>query len=70
MTKRRDIIAKIARAAKAAGLGFETREGANHTVCNLDGLMIPIARHNEIGDRMAQVIYKQAEVKLGKGWWK
>ena len=49
MTKRRDIISTIAAAARKAELPWEiAREGANHTVYSLDGLMIPIARHNEI----------------------
>lgn len=34
------------------------------------GIKIPIARHNEIGNRMAEVIYKGAAAKLGKDWWK
>ncbi|MTD17327.1 hypothetical protein GIS00_25680 [Nakamurella sp. YIM 132087] len=71
MTKRRDIIAAIARAAAEAGVEWVVaREGANHTVYNLGGIMIPIPRHNEIDNRMAQVIYKEAAEKLGKGWWR
>jgi hypothetical protein len=27
-------------------------------------------RHNEIGNRMAEVIDKEAAAKLGKDWWK
>jgi hypothetical protein len=71
MTKRRDIIKIIATAAAAQGVTFTViREGARHTVYDLDGIKIPIARHNEIGDRMAEVIYKEAAPKLGKDWWK
>lgn len=70
MTKRRDILAKLKKAAKAAGLSYETIEGGNHTVVLLDGMRLPVARHNEIDNIMAEVIYKQAEAKLGKGWWK
>jgi len=45
MTKRRDIIKTIAAAAKRQGLAFGLeREGASHSVYNLDGLMIPIGR--------------------------
>ena len=56
MTKRRDIIKIIATAAVAQGVTFTvTREGS---------------RHNEIGNRMAEVIYKEAAAKLGKDWWK
>ena len=71
MTKRRDIIKIIATAAANQGLTFTiTREGSRHTVYDLDGIKIPIARHNEIGNQMAEVIYKEAVAKLGKDWWK
>lgn len=57
--------------AKVKNVVWElAREGANHTVYSLDGLMIPIARHNEIDNTMAQKIYKECEAKLGKGWWR
>jgi hypothetical protein len=75
MTKRRDIIKIIATAATDQGMSFTvTREGSRHTVYDsrhtvydLDGINIPIARHNEIGNRMAEVIYKEAAGKLGNG---
>jgi len=44
MTKRRDVIKTIAAEAKRQSVVFGVeREGANHTVFNLDGLMIPSA---------------------------
>lgn len=71
MAKRKDILQKISKAAKAADLTFEfEREGANHTIYNLDGYTIPVGRHNELGDRYAETIYKECEQKLGKGWWR
>jgi alpha-L-fucosidase len=71
MTKRRDIIKTIAAEAKRRGFTFGVeREGANHTVYNLDGLMIPIGRHNDLDNQMAEIIYKEAAAKLGKRWWK
>lgn len=71
MTSRRDILKTIAKAAKAAGLEWALdREGANHSVYSLDGLMIPIARHTEIDNQMAAIIYKECSTKLGKDWWK
>lgn len=69
--KRRDVIRKIAEAAKAAGLSWQLeREGANHSVYMLDGLMIPIPRHREIGERRTADIFVECEPKLGKGWWR
>jgi alpha-L-fucosidase len=71
VTKRRDIVREIAKAAKAAGLAWTlNHEGANHTIYSLDGLMIPVPRHNEIDNRMARTIHKEAAEKLGEGWWK
>ena len=71
MTKRRDIIKTIATAATDQGIPFTvSREGSRHTVYDLDGIKIPKARHSEIGNRMAEVIYKEAAAKLGKDWWK
>ena len=71
MTQRREIIKRISKAAKAKGMSFDMkREGAKHTVFDLDGLMIPIARHNDIAEMTTQGIYKECEPKLGKGWWR
>lgn len=71
MTKRRDIIKAITKAAKAQGLSFDLdHEGGNHTVYSLDGLMIPIGRHNELDNQFAQMVYKECEPKLGKRWWR
>lgn len=71
MPKRTEVIDKINKAAKRARLSFEIqREGGNHTIYNLDGLMIPIARHPTVDGYLATKIYKQCEPKLGKGWWR
>ncbi|MBS4730540.1 hypothetical protein MSM1_20185 [Mycobacterium sp. SM1] len=71
MPKRTEVIDKITKGAKKAGLRLEIqREGANHTIYNLDGLMIPIARHPVVDGYLAIKIYKQCEPKLGKGWWR
>jgi hypothetical protein len=69
--KRAEIISRIEKAAKAAELKFMLlREGANHTIYDLDGVMIPIARHRELGQRYAETIFKQCEAKLGRNWWR
>ncbi len=63
------MIKTIATATHTAGLTWEVhREGGNHTIYSLDGLRIPIPRHNEI--HITTDIYKQCEPKLGKDWWK
>ncbi len=65
------MLKRIGTAARRDGLAwFKMREGANHTVYSLDGLLIPIARHNEIDNQMAEIIYKECAMKLGKDWWR
>ena len=71
MPRRAEVLKKIGRAAKQRGLSFVVlREGGNHTIYSLDGLMIPIGRHAEFTNRNAETIYKECENKLGKGWWR
>jgi alpha-L-fucosidase len=70
VVKRRDLIKRISRAAQTHGLAFEVRrEGARHTVYDLDGLMIPIERHSEIDNWYEEKVYKECEPKLGRRWW-
>lgn len=70
MTKRRDVLKKISKAAAAAGVAIEQQEGGNHTLILLDGLRIPVGRHNELDNLLVVKIYKECEPKLGKDWWK
>ncbi|MGA4787522.1 hypothetical protein [Nocardia sp. AB354] len=70
MTKRRDIIRAIRDAASRQGLAVAVTEGGNHTLVVLDGLKIPVPRHNEVRELTARSIYKQAAEKLGEDWWK
>jgi hypothetical protein len=69
--KRRDLVKKIAAEAKRSGAEWEfVREGANHTVYALDGVMIPIPRHNELGEDLATDIFKECQDTFGRGWWR
>lgn len=70
MTRRRDILRKLRKGAKDAQVDVEEKEGGRHTLLIFDGLRIPVPRHTDIPDRDAQNIYKEAEPKLGKEWWK
>jgi hypothetical protein len=68
--KRRQVIKKIAAAAKKQGVEWTlAREGANHTVYTLNGVLVPVPRHSELGEIFAVDIFK-GEGVLGKGWWK
>ena len=69
--KRREVIKRIADAAGAQGVSWHlARQGANHEVWVLGGVMIPIARHREFGNRTAEMIWKECEAQLGKDWWR
>ena len=45
-------------------------EGARHTVYRLNGVMIPIPRHAELGKYLTRAIFIECETELGKGWWR
>ncbi|ALG86303.1 hypothetical protein ACH46_19705 [Gordonia phthalatica] len=60
----------LRQAAKEAGVDCRITEGGRHTIVSLDGLRVPVGRHTEIPNRHAEDIYKEAEPKLGKDWWK
>jgi len=61
------VIRAIGQEAKRQGIVWELeREGARHTVYRLGRTMIPVARHMEIDDQMAIVIFKECEGELGK----
>lgn len=71
MTKPRDIVKRIRQEAKRQGMTFEfERQGARHEVWSLNGTMIPIPRHRDIGEGLTEEIYKECQDKLGKGWWR
>lgn len=72
MTTRDKLLKTIAKAARRKGLEWElVREGGNLSIYELDGLRVPAGRHHgEIGERYAEMIYKQFEPKLGRRWWR
>lgn len=71
MTKRAELLKKIEKAAKAAGLEWTlVRQGKEHSIYSLDGLQTSVGRHNELGNRYAEMVYKQLEPKLGRNWWR
>ncbi len=71
LSRPRDIVRRITAEAKRQGLDFVLdREGANHTIYVLDGVIIPIPRHREVNERTTEGIYRECQEKLGKGWWR
>jgi hypothetical protein len=70
--KRRDLLKRISNRANETGSTWVlAREGANHEIYRLDNrVMIPVPRHNEIGERLAQTILRQCEPVFGERWWR
>ncbi len=46
------------------------REGGAHSVYVLDGVIIPVPRHTELGENLAVDIFKECQPVLGMGWWR
>lgn len=71
MVKRRDLIKKIKKAAKAAEVDFGlVREGKEHTIYQCGKQNVSIPRHAEINELTAKGIMSDLDEQLGAGWWK
>ncbi|HZV50545.1 MAG TPA: hypothetical protein VFD49_12335 [Candidatus Dormibacteraeota bacterium] len=69
--RRSELLGRIGREARRRRVGWEFhREGGNHTVYRLGRTMIPVPRHLEIDEQLAETIFKECEVELGRRWWK
>jgi len=69
--KRRDLERRIARRAAEMGLEWSLlRRNGDHDIYLLDGLRLSIPRHTELSDGVTRRLLRDAEVKLGKGWWR
>ena len=68
--KRRDLIRKIAKEAKRQGVSWIEGEGGKHSTYMLGSHTIPVPRHTEIGEGLAEQIFKECESELGRRWWK
>jgi hypothetical protein len=69
--KRRNFLKKIETEAKRQGIPWALfTEGANHSIYKLGGKKIPVGRHAEIDNRLAETIFKECEDLLGRGWWR
>jgi hypothetical protein len=69
--RRRAVIRKIEKGAKAKAVSWVLYgEGANHSIYLLGGKRIPIGRHTEIDDLLAEKLFKECEEVLGARWWR
>lgn len=68
--KKQSLVAKVRRAAKAAGLSWEmTRQGGRHEIWRCGDTQVTIPRHAEINEHTARAIFKDLEAELGNDWW-
>jgi hypothetical protein len=68
--KRGEIIRKIRKAAKDAGLEYVAEELTNHTGVVVGGVPTTVSRSTADFGWMAETIFKQLEPALGEGWWR
>jgi len=70
LVKRTEVIKRLRKAARDAGLEFETYELRNHTGVRVGGTRSTLGRHSEIDDVTARKFFDQFAEALGKGWWR
>jgi mRNA interferase HicA len=69
--KRTDLIRRVSRAAREAGVSWRlVRNGRRHDVWECDSMPIAIPRHRELNELTTRAIMKVLEEKLGKDWWR
>lgn len=70
--KRAELLDMIAAEARRQRRSWELlRHGANHDVYLLDGhVRIPVARHREVTNDYAALVYRQCAGVFGERWWK
>jgi len=68
--RRRQVLGKVKRAARSAGLQYSEVELKRHTGVVVGGLRVTISRTTEINEGTAEAFWKQFDAVLGKGWWR
>lgn len=68
--KRTEVIKKLRRQAKKAGLEYSEVELKNHTGIKIGNTKSTLGRHNEISDGTAKAFFDQFANEFGKGWWR
>ncbi len=69
--KRGDLLRKVARSAKDAGVEWAlVRQGSRHEVWRCGATLVTIPRHREINELTALGIERLLDAELGEGWWR
>ncbi|MBP7903560.1 MAG: hypothetical protein KAZ54_04725, partial [Candidatus Planktophila sp.] len=66
--KRRDLLRRIRREAKACGVEVTEREGGSHSRITVGKTSVRIPRHVEINIETARSIMRDLDKEFGKGW--
>jgi hypothetical protein len=70
MTKRKAVLKKLRKAAKAHGLSYQEMELTNHTGITVGKTASTLGRHSEVDQVTEGKFYDQFANELGKGWWR
>lgn len=68
--KRAEVIKKLRKQAKEAGLEFAEYELKNHTGIKIGNTKSTLGRHSEVDDVTARKFFDQFANEFGKGWWR
>jgi len=69
--KRREVLKRIADHADDVGAEWTfVRHGANHDVYRLNGIMVPMPRHNDVERWLAETVWRECEAVFGRSWWR
>ncbi|MDR0945433.1 MAG: hypothetical protein LBM66_04640 [Bifidobacteriaceae bacterium] len=68
--KRSQVIDRLKRQARAAGLPFERTELTRHTAIKIGTSAHTISRHHEVDETTAHKFWDQFCDVFEKGWWR
>ncbi|WP_026174438.1 hypothetical protein [Acaricomes phytoseiuli] len=68
--KRAEVLKRLRRQAKQAGLEYSEFELTNHTGIRIGGTRSTLGRHSEVDDVTARKFFDQFAAEFGKGWWR
>ena len=65
-----EILRRVARAAKDANVSYTVVERTNHTGLIVGGVRTVVSRGTGLSEQYAEMVYRQLEGVLGRGWWR
>lgn len=69
--KRDELLRRVSKMARRQGVAWRLdRQGANHEIWQSGMTHVPIPPHAEVGNGVAETVFKELETELGKDWWR